>query len=156
MIKSHFLIAATIVLFASCSDGEAPKETNTAAPYQAAPVVTSDSTGASTDLQGAPQAPAGSAQPAAATGTPNPAHGEPGHRCDIPVGSPLSTVAAPVPAPQPTQPAQPFNAAPQPTFTTPVNVQPSSPAPGTATGKVNPAHGEPGHDCAVPVGSPLK
>jgi hypothetical protein len=27
---------------------------------------------------------------------------------------------------------------------------------GSGSGKLNPAHGQPGHDCAVAVGAPLK
>ncbi|WP_082377054.1 hypothetical protein [Chryseobacterium indologenes] len=72
----------------------------------------------------------------------NPPHGQPGHRCDIPVGQPLNS--KPAPAPQPVQ-----------------NIAQNTPAPAPApqpTGekpKVNPAHGEPWHNCAVKVGDPL-
>ncbi len=74
----------------------------------------------------------------------NPPHGQPGHRCDIPVGQPLNS--KPAPAPQPVQ-----------------NVAQSTPAPATAAQslamgekpKVNPAHGEPWHNCSVKVGDPL-
>lgn len=72
----------------------------------------------------------------------NPPHGQPGHRCDIPVGQPLNS--KPAPAPQPVQ-----------------NIVQNTPAPAPApqpTGekpKVNPAHGEPWHNCAVKVGDPL-
>ncbi|GAB0155052.1 hypothetical protein CHRYSEOSP005_03120 [Chryseobacterium sp. Alg-005] len=72
----------------------------------------------------------------------NPPHGEPGHRCDIPVGQPLNS--KPAPAPQPAQTiAQ----------NTPAPVQ--QPAPTGEKPKVNPAHGEPWHNCAVKVGDPL-
>lgn len=67
----------------------------------------------------------------------NPAHGEPGHRCDIPVGAPLNSPPNPSTAPQ-----------------VPIQNQPSTTAP-TGSGKINPPHGQPGHDCAVPVGAPL-
>lgn len=81
----------------------------------------------------------------------NPAHGEPGHRCEIPVGAPLdgsgqasNTATMPPPAPTVVSPvADPMMAAPV-----------TSPVAG-GSGRLNPAHGEPGHDCAVPVGSPL-
>lgn len=80
----------------------------------------------------------------------NPAHGQPGHRCDISVGMPLNspvgkttTTTAPavqtITAPNTTQGAAPVNI--------------GSPA---GTAKLNPAHGQPGHDCAVQVGAPLK
>ena len=68
----------------------------------------------------------------------NPAHGQPGHRCDIPEGSPLSSA-----------PAATANA-PQTITSTP------SPAPKTVTSAgMNPAHGEPGHRCDISVGAPL-
>ncbi|REC48896.1 hypothetical protein [Chryseobacterium pennipullorum] len=73
----------------------------------------------------------------------NPPHGQPGHRCDIPVGKPLNS--KPAPAPQPVQ--NTVQTAPAP-----------SPAQNLAMGekpKVNPAHGEPWHICSVNVGDPL-
>lgn len=69
----------------------------------------------------------------------NPEHGLPGHRCEIPVGAPLSS------SPNTT------NATPAPTPSSSV-----SPIRIDQTPKVNPPHGEPGHDCAVPVGAELK
>ena len=77
----------------------------------------------------------------------NPPHGEPNHRCDISVGAPLnsppgkSAAAAPqtIPQPQTVTPA----AAPAP-VANPLNLA------------VNPAHGEPGHSCAIAVGAPFK
>ena len=77
------------------------------------------------------------------TGPLNPKHGEPRHRCDIPEGAPLN---GPVNNPS-TIP---------PTTAAPVFKTPSSQQPLTNTVKLNPAHGEPGHDCAIPVGQPLK
>ncbi len=89
----------------------------------------------------------------------NPAHGQPGHRCDIPVGAPLNSPPGQgagqtaAPAAQPSQggflggdaqaqaPAQ-QQAAAQVT------------APGMQ-GKPNPAHGQPGHRCDIQVGQPL-
>ncbi len=59
----------------------------------------------------------------------NPPHGQPGHRCDIPVGAPLNS-----------KPATP-NAA------TVNNIV-------VAKGK-NPPHGQPGHLCELPVGADL-
>jgi len=72
----------------------------------------------------------------------NPPHGQPGHRCDIPVGQPLSS--KPAPTPQPVQSSAqnvpgPVTAAP------PTGEKP----------KLNPAHGEPWHNCALKVGDPL-
>lgn len=76
----------------------------------------------------------------------NPPHGEPGHRCDIAVGEPLNSKPKaatpnniqvnPQPAPQP---------APAPEKTVAMGEKP----------KMNPAHGQPFHDCAIEVGKPL-
>ncbi len=76
----------------------------------------------------------------------NPAHGQPGHRCDIKVGEPLNSSS------------NSLN-----TNTTPTTTKQSSvildnsavPAGKKGSGEINPAHGQPGHVCGVPVGSPL-
>ena len=75
----------------------------------------------------------------------NPAHGQPGHRCDIPVGAPLNS-----PAPS----AQPANAAPQVQMN-PVQAPVSAPQQTVTAPGMNPPHGEPGHRCEIPVGAPL-
>jgi len=65
----------------------------------------------------------------------NPPHGQPGHRCDIPVGQPLSSAPAVV--------------------STSVN-KPVAEAPDTLFAKgLNPAHGKFGHRCDIAVGQPL-
>jgi hypothetical protein len=96
------------------------------------------------------QAPAPSNPSTTAEGM-NPAHGQPGHRCDIAVGAPLSSPPGPATPPAVSnpalQPANPSISIPPPT--------PTTPAIPTAAG-MNPPHGQPGHDCAIPVGSPLK
>lgn len=93
----------------------------------------------------------------------NPPHGQPGHRCDIPVGAPLNS------APRNTTPqittSQPSNSTPNltnnPMAPTIENAQRlnSSQSRSTATtqnsGRINPPHGQPGHRCDIPVGSPL-
>ncbi len=92
----------------------------------------------------------------------NPAHGQPGHRCDISVGAPLNSTPQKTPAPanvvaNETTP-QVIAAPAQINSETPasaiVNPVPVSNAKGN-TGKINPAHGQPGHDCKVAVGQPL-
>lgn len=64
----------------------------------------------------------------------NPPHGQPGHICEIPVGSPLPSspakAAIEVKKPEPTQPA-------------------------ATAQRLNPPHGQPGHRCEIPVGAPL-
>lgn len=72
----------------------------------------------------------------------NPAHGQPGHSCAIPVGAPLnqeSSVNTTQQAPAPTN-----------SGVSPVRLNSS-----TATPQKNPPHGQPGHDCAKPVGADL-
>lgn len=72
----------------------------------------------------------------------NPPHGQPGHRCDIPVGQPLNS--KPAPAPQPSQIVAQNTPAAAPT-----------PAPTGPKPTKNPPHGEPWHNCAVKVGETL-
>lgn len=82
----------------------------------------------------------------------NPPHGEPYHRCDIPVGAPLNSKPVanaekqPVVAPQPVQ--QQVTVAPQTSVHTGVTAEGFS-------GKPNPPHGEPGHRCDIAVGAIL-
>ena len=123
---------------------EQPAEINQEVIHQSAPI--------------SPSAPAGNNSGAAL----NPAHGEPGHDCAIAVGAPMNS-----PKTAPTQPVQlnnstvnpsgvQINPAPNPApAPTPVIAAPSIQSPAGTSGKLNPAHGEPGHDCAKPVGSPL-
>ena len=84
---------------------------------------------------------------ASAVADPNPAHGQPGHRCEIPVGASLATAPPPgtVPPPAPASPG--INP-------TPVTINGGATQGNTQPG-MNPPHGQPGHDCAVAVGSPL-
>ena len=72
----------------------------------------------------------------------NPPHGQPGHDCAIAVGAPLNGS----PAPNVSQSATPT-----------MNFPTAAPAPAAAPGgpRLNPPHGQPGHDCAVEVGAPL-
>ncbi|SDE46478.1 hypothetical protein [Ulvibacter litoralis] len=71
----------------------------------------------------------------------NPAHGQPGHRCDISVGAPLNGSSTPVKTNTQTSDVI-LNNGTNNTTTLP-------------KGTLNPAHGQPGHDCAVKVGDPL-
>ncbi|WP_414655987.1 hypothetical protein, partial [Flavobacterium sp.] len=70
----------------------------------------------------------------------NPSHGQPGHRCDIPVGAPLNS---PIAANSTT--SQVVSNQGQSVTTTTIP---------TAKG-MNPPHGQPGHRCDIPVGAPL-
>ena len=75
----------------------------------------------------------------------NPAHGQPNHRCDLPVGAPLDGSAAMNTQTQ-VQPQMSGN-------TSPVRVNNAGTSTGTAM--KNPPHGQPGHDCTIPVGADL-
>jgi hypothetical protein len=70
----------------------------------------------------------------------NPAHGQPGHRCDIPVGAPLNS------KPQ----TQNTTTNPQQVVVTPQQTSQVKTAPG-----MNPPHGQPNHRCDIAVGAPL-
>ena len=93
----------------------------------------------------------------------NPAHGQPFHRCDIAVGSPLDAAPA-----KPAATAIRTGAAPtlenaarlnNPQATNPpaptVSTAPAAPTASGTPPKLNPPHGQPFHKCEIPVGSPL-
>jgi len=86
------------------------------------------------------------------TGAVNPAHGQPGHRCDLTVGAPLSSAAntgittANTSTPPAIQPQNPITTNSQPQLTIPSS---------KSTAGLNPAHGQPGHRCDLTVGAPL-
>ncbi|WP_026837106.1 hypothetical protein [Gillisia sp. JM1] len=71
----------------------------------------------------------------------NPVHGQPGHRCDLPVGAPLDQAAS--------TSLQQTNTTTLNPNVSPVRVD------GGVTPTKNPAHGQPGHDCSKPVGADL-
>ncbi|HEY9186128.1 MAG TPA: hypothetical protein VIM94_12460 [Salegentibacter sp.] len=108
------VLVISLGFLTSCKDEEKTSETT-----KETPAVNSTTQQSSTSNSEAPEL--------------NPKHGEPYHRCDLPVGAPLSQAAS-------TQ---------QSTSTqSPVRLKSSTP-------KINPPHGEPGHSCSVPVGAPL-
>lgn len=83
----------------------------------------------------------------------NPAHGQPLHRCDIPVGAPLNSPVTPaknVPTQQiiTSQQNKSVATGPANTATTPVVTTP------TPEG-MNPPHGQTNHRCDIAVGAPL-
>lgn len=82
----------------------------------------------------------------------NPEHGQPGHRCEIPVGAPLNS------KPEDFKNNAAIQQAPAAMPQGGPRIETTIPAGGSSTSstvKLNPPHGEPGHDCAVPVGQPL-
>ncbi len=89
----------------------------------------------------------------------NPAHGQPGHQCGISVGAPLNSKSAPASIPTATIPASATPTTkniPSPVQPTVTPVQTLPDATKAGSGKLNPAHGQPGHDCTIAVGAPLK
>ncbi|RYZ28160.1 MAG: hypothetical protein EOO10_10435 [Chitinophagaceae bacterium] len=93
---------------------------------------------------------------AATTGV-NPGHGQPGHRCDISVGAPLNGAtlgASSTPNATAIVPAtnQIATSSATPVLPAVSRVNPAD----SKNVKLNPAHGQPGHDCAIVVGQPLK
>jgi hypothetical protein len=101
---------------------------------------------ATPEVQQSQSAPVNSVPDAAAPAL-NPAHGLASHRCDLPVGAPLtggSGTTAPIQASPNINMNQVPGQVPQ---------QPASAAPSGI--KVNPAHGQPGHRCDLQVGAPL-
>ena len=89
--------------------------------------------------------------PSTPTGvTLNPPHGQPGHRCDIPVGAPLNSKPA-------AQPAAPQQQVTQQQIV--IDPQQAQQHTGTTepgfSGKPNPPHGQPGHRCDIAVGATL-
>lgn len=84
----------------------------------------------------------------------NPEHGKPGHRCDIPVGSPLNGTPAATNQIS-TQVNTGLNETPAANQAKTNLEVPAATVPASSNKKLNPEHGQPGHDCAVPVGSPL-
>jgi len=87
----------------------------------------------------------------------NPPHGQPGHRCDIPVGAPLnSPVAKNATASTTAQTGtvtQNFTVSPQANAVPALLSTEGTEA--TVAEGMNPPHGKPGHRCDIAVGAPL-
>jgi hypothetical protein len=82
----------------------------------------------------------------------NPPHGQPGHRCDIPVGQPLNST------PNQINVQSNSNNQQSPIFTTNQNQQvinTNTSSNSNQGSNLNPPHGQPGHRCDIPVGQPL-
>lgn len=78
----------------------------------------------------------------------NPPHGQPNHRCDIPVGAPLNS-KKPEPTTVKTTDIQTT------TTTAPIAAPQNNAGSTSVAAGMNPAHGQPGHRCDIPVGAPL-
>ncbi|MDT0676453.1 hypothetical protein [Autumnicola musiva] len=116
VFKSFLFVLLTAGLL-SCKDTETEKETVAAPSVESSYLNKDQSTNSESEVAY------------------NPAHGQPNHRCDLPVGAPLGKAT---------------------TRTAPASSSKQSPVRlKSATPKINPPHGEPGHDCSVPVGAEL-
>lgn len=107
----------------------------------------------STPTTGMPVLPSGNpTAPIIASAKLNPAHGQPGHRCDIAVGAALPPAGS-APNFKSFTPSAPVLNTPVQNSVTPPVVQPQATT--TVASGLNPAHGQPGHRCDIPVGQPL-
>ncbi len=146
-MKSTFLAlcAASILFFSCANDKSSDKSEATASPVvEMAPAAPLDPA----VIQVPPLAPQA---PGITTAGLNPAHGQPGHDCAIAVGAPLNS------APSASGTAPTLGGPRVPVPPSPPGLAPSLNTPTLTTARgMNPAHGQPGHDCAIAVGAPLK
>lgn len=145
MLKSLFTIGAFSFLLAGCADSTSDQATETE--MNGTEEVNGQSgTAANEEVLQEPLVvtqPENAASNAQAEVALNPPHGEPGHDCDIAVGAPLDGSGG-----QNIQPAQPA--------LQPVSAQkPIMQVGSEGDARLNPPHGQPGHDCDVAVGAPL-
>lgn len=156
-LNSAILIAASVLSFVACSEKSQDNSAETATVNDITPAATTPGTATASDLTTVQPADAPATGPVTTSAAPvsssapasglNPAHGQPGHRCDIEVGAPLNS------------PATKPGAAATTTAPSPISVTQDMPAinsNATVAPGTNPPHGQPGHDCAVAVGAPLK
>lgn len=147
----YYTFLATVITFTSCKNDDIKKAqvTNgTIVPFTQ-----------QTTIAKSPQTPVAekhnlfrennvvTASSASVVGAVNPAHGQPNHRCDIPVGAPLNS-----PSSKSAATVSQTNVQPQATQT--ITSKMSTPKVVTAEG-MNPPHGEKGHRCDIAVGAPL-
>lgn len=95
---------------------------------------------------GTPGATGPSTQAAKTSAMVNPPHGQPGHDCAVAVGAPLPNAKGDAPASSGSSPMG---------GQSPIVETQIVPSPDQPNIKMNPPHGQPGHDCAVAVGAPL-
>jgi len=150
-MKKHLIIPFLLISFFLFRCNNAPEEAGTEqmpvsneATEEAGMVTPMESEAMEAEVQPEMPQPAATAEVAL-----NPAHGEPGHRCDIAVGAPLNSApSGPATQEIKMESIQPVEAQAPTQVQAPASVM-------TAPG-MNPPHGEPGHDCSIPVGQPLK
>jgi len=137
--RPYILFCCIVSLITSCDNGSSNRGTQNSGPssLNLMPPLPATAPALPANMAVAPVrpiVPGSIAAPPAGRVVLNPAHGQPGHRCDIPEGSPLP------------------GATTAPSVASVVN---GAPAVVKSTAKPNPKHGEPGHRCDIPVGAPL-
>lgn len=152
MKKLYIALLAVAVITSSCSEEqESTTDAQNVTSEEGAVAPGGDANAAAASPAAATEIQAVPADQVPVNATPgnlsvNPAHGQPGHRCDIAVGAPLDGSA-------------PANTAPKVSTQIQANTDGSinvaAPASAPAGANLNPAHGQPGHDCSVAVGAPL-
>ena len=85
----------------------------------------------------------------------NPPHGQPGHRCEIPVGAPLNSKPAANKQQQTTTQVVNQKPAEKPVMNVNSNNGAATIVGTTTPPGMNPPHGQEGHRCDVAVGAPL-
>ncbi|WP_281637176.1 hypothetical protein [Flavobacterium marginilacus] len=142
----YYTFLAAVITITSCKNNDEEKDKSI--PKVITPFTQQTAVTAQTSQQTAPQQHNlfhennAVGTPSVAAGV-NPAHGQPNHRCDIPVGAPLNSPVNGTAAPQTNQvPMQPQVQ----TITQSVVKTPRG---------MNPPHGQPNHRCDIPVGAPL-
>lgn len=159
-MKNLIVTALAAFVLVSCNNTDTATNTNTET-NNAESSTNNSSDASSFTIEESQEQNFNAAPSGSASGKLNPPHGEPGHRCEIPVGAPLDSEPSSTPTEikidnsgtgNNTQSITPTfsNTASTPTFSTQTQGKTAT-APG-----MNPPHGEPGHDCAIPVGAPLK
>ena len=140
-------IAIISLLFASCKKELEPQESTPTSELVRLGLAKDTSKTAAPAVQSPPANPNTALS---SNGGINPAHGQPGHRCDIAVGAPLNSA-----------PTKGQTTTAQPVQTVQVNpnqknvVTTTTAAPVKVAKGMNPSHGQPGHRCDIPVGTPL-
>lgn len=154
-MKYSLLMTAAIAMAVACGSPSGDESAAASEDAAALPEVVEPQQGLVTDSVSSPAPTAVTATPPAG-GRVNPPHGEPGHDCALPVGAPLPDNSVPggvqvQTPPQATVTIPPSGQAPTSVITAPAQTGTVPTGPG-----LNPPHGQPGHDCAIPVGAPLK
>src|SRR5688500_16750188 len=151
----HILYTALFcfVILTSCEERDASGPGTMVTKPVSVPVTTPVATPSTTPANPGP-VPVSNVVATAASQKLNPAHGQPGHRCDIAVGAPLTEGPA-----QNAKAATPTSPVINPAVQTAPTLQTKAAAPVVTTASVapgiNPAHGQPGHRCDVAVGAPI-